>query len=55
MNTNARNGKTAFNVFNHGRFFGAAAVNGNVGSPGFGQIVSAASPRVVQLALKYSL
>jgi hypothetical protein len=44
----------AFNVFNHAQFFGAAAVNGNVGSPGFGQIVSAMSPRVVQLAVKYS-
>ncbi len=44
----------AFNVFNHAQFFGAAAVNGNVGSSSFGQVVSAASPRVVQLALKFS-
>lgn len=44
----------AFNVFNHAQFFGAAAVNGNIGSPGFGQIVSAGSPRVIQAALKYS-
>jgi len=44
----------AFNVFNHAQFFGAAAVNGNVGSPGFGQIVSAAPPRVIQIALKFS-
>lgn len=44
----------AFNVFNHAQFFGAAAVNGNVGSPSFGQIVSAAPPRVVQIALKFS-
>ena len=44
----------AFNVFNHAQFFGAAAVNGNVGSPGFGEIVSAAAPRVVQIALKFS-
>ena len=44
----------AFNVFNHAQFFGAASVNGNVGSPCFGQIVSAAQPRVVQIALKFS-
>jgi hypothetical protein len=44
----------AFNAFNHAQFFGATAVNGNIGSPGFGQFVSAASPRVVQLAVKYS-
>ncbi len=43
-----------FNVFNHAQFFGASAVNGNIGSPGFGQIVSAAPPRVVQIALKFS-
>lgn len=44
----------AFNVFNHAQFFGAAAVNGNIGSPGFGRIVSAGTPRVIQLALKYA-
>ena len=44
----------AFDVLDQAQFFGAAAVNGNVGSPGFGQIVSAAAPRVVQIALKFS-
>jgi hypothetical protein len=44
----------AFNVFNHAQFFGAAAVNGNIGSPGFGQIVSANSPRIIQAALKFA-
>jgi hypothetical protein len=42
----------AFNVFNHAQFFGAAAVNGNISSPSFGQIVSATDPRVIQLAAK---
>jgi hypothetical protein len=42
----------AFNVFNHAQFFGAAAVNGNISSPGFGEIVSANAPRVVQLGVK---
>ena len=44
----------AFNVFNHAQFFGAAAVNGNISSAGFGQIVNAMPPRQVQLALKLS-
>jgi Carboxypeptidase regulatory-like domain len=43
----------AFNVFNHAQFFGAAAVNGNISSTGFGQIVNAMPPRQVQLALKF--
>jgi hypothetical protein len=41
-----------FNVFNHTQFFGPAAVNGNISSPLFGQIVNASPPRLVQLALK---
>jgi hypothetical protein len=44
----------AFNVFNHAQFYGPAAVNGNISSANFGQIVSAASPRLVQIALKFS-
>ena len=44
----------AFNIFNHGQFFGPAAVNGNISSAGFGQIVNAAAPRLVQLAAKFS-
>ncbi len=43
----------AFNVFNHAQFFGAAAVNGNISSASFGQVVSAAPPRLVQLAAKF--
>jgi hypothetical protein len=42
----------AFNVFNHAQFYGAGAVDGNITSPTFGQIVSAASPRLIQLAAK---
>ncbi len=44
----------AFNAFNHGQFFGPTAVNGNIASPAFGQIVNANSPRVVQLAARFS-
>ena len=44
----------AFNVFNHAQFYGAAAVNGNIGSTSFGQIVSAAAPRLVQIAARFS-
>ena len=43
----------AFNAFNHAQFFGAAAVNGNITSPSFGQVVSANSPRVLQIAAKF--
>ena len=42
----------AFNVFNHAQFYGPAAVNGNISSANFGQVVSAAAPRLVQLAAK---
>ena len=41
-----------FNVWNHAQFYGAAAVNGNIGSSNFGEITSAAAPRLVQLAAK---
>jgi hypothetical protein len=44
----------AFNVWNHAQFYGPAAVNGNIESSNFGQIVSAAAPRLVQLAAKFS-
>lgn len=43
-----------FNVFNTAQFYGAGAVDGNVASSTFGQIVRAAPPRLVQLAVKYS-
>jgi hypothetical protein len=44
-----------FNVFNHAQFFGPLAVDGNIGDVGstFGQVVSAAPPRLVQLGFKF--
>ena len=44
----------AFNALNHAQFYGPAAVNGNISSASFGQIVSAAPPRLLQLAAKFS-
>ncbi len=45
----------AFNVFNHAQFYGPASVDGEVNNdPHFGQVVSAAAPRLVQLALKFA-
>jgi hypothetical protein len=43
----------AFNLFNHVQSFGAAAVEGNISSTTFGQAVSALTPRLLQLALRY--
>ena len=43
-----------FNVFNHAQFYGAASVDGEVNDPHFGDIVSAAAPRLVQLAIKFT-
>jgi hypothetical protein len=43
-----------FNVFNHAQFYGPASVDGEVNDPNFGQIVSAAAPRLVQLATKFT-
>ena len=43
----------AFNVLNHTQFFGPEAVNGNVTDAAeFGHVVSAQSPRLMQLSLK---
>jgi hypothetical protein len=45
----------AFNAFNHTQFDGPASVDGQVeDTENFGKIVSAASPRLVQLAAKFS-
>ncbi|HTF66433.1 MAG TPA: TonB-dependent receptor, partial [Edaphobacter sp.] len=44
----------AFNAFNHAQFYGPASVDGQIEDPNFGQIVSAAAPRLVQLAAKFS-
>jgi len=43
-----------FNIFNHTQFFGPAAVNGNFSSPLFGEVVKAAPPRLMQLAVKFT-
>jgi hypothetical protein len=42
-----------FNVFNHAQFYGPASVNGNINSSSFGDVVSAASPRLMQAAAKF--
>jgi hypothetical protein len=50
----------AFNVFNHAQFYGPASVDGNINSAtlgnssAFGQVVSAAPPRLIQFAVKFS-
>ena len=44
----------AFNVFNHPQFYGAGAVDGNIASPTFGNIIAAAAPRFLQLAAKFN-
>jgi hypothetical protein len=44
----------AFNTFNHAQFYGPAAVDGQRGDSAFGQIESAAPPRLVQLAAKFA-
>ena len=43
----------AFNVFNHAQFYGPAAVDGEINDPDFGRVVSAAAPRLVQVAVKF--
>jgi hypothetical protein len=41
-----------FKVFNHAQFYGPAAVDGEVNDPTSGRVVSAADPRLLQLAAK---
>jgi hypothetical protein len=43
----------AFNVLNHAQFNGSNSVDGNIGSSTFGNAISAASPRILQAALKF--
>lgn len=43
-----------FNTFNHTQFTGPGAVDGNIGSSTFGSVVSAAPPRILQGAVKFS-
>jgi hypothetical protein len=42
----------AFNAFNHAQFYGPVSVDGNISSATFGHVVSAAAPRLLQIALK---
>ncbi len=42
----------SLNVFNHGQFFGPAAVNGNIASGNFGAVQNAAPARLLQLAAR---
>jgi hypothetical protein len=44
----------AFNVFNHTQFNGPTAVDGDIGSSTFGQVISAAPPRILQGAIKFA-
>ncbi|NYF78115.1 TonB-dependent receptor [Granulicella arctica] len=44
----------AFNVFNHTQFNGPSSVDGDIGSSTFGEVISAAPPRIMQGALKFS-
>ncbi len=44
----------AFNVFNHAQFYGPASVDGVVNDANFGSVVSAAPPRLVQVAAKFN-
>jgi hypothetical protein len=43
----------AFNAFNHAQFFGPQAVDGNIDSSTFGQVIGAAPPRLVQFGAKF--
>jgi len=42
----------AFNVFNHTQFNSPGSVDGNIGSSTFGNVISAAPPRIMQGALR---
>jgi len=44
----------AFDVFNHAQFYGPLSVDGNINDSTFGQVVSAAPPRLLQLAAKFT-
>jgi len=44
----------AFNVFNHTQFNGPGSVDGNIGDTTFGQVISAAAPRIMQAAIKFN-
>ena len=42
-----------FNTFNHSQFFGANSVDGNINDSTFGEVISAMSPRLMQVSLKF--
>lgn len=44
----------AFNIFNHAQFFGPQAVDGNIDSSTFGDVIGATPPRLMQLAAKFT-
>jgi hypothetical protein len=44
----------AFNIFNHTQFNGPSSVDGDIGSSTFGNVISAAPPRILQGALKFN-
>ena len=44
----------AFNIFNRAQFNGPSSVDGDIGSSTFGNAISAAPPRILQAALKFS-
>ena len=43
-----------FNAFNQAQFYGPGAVDGNISSATFGQIVKAAQPRLMQIAARFT-
>jgi hypothetical protein len=43
-----------FNVFNHTQFNGPGSVDGDIGSSTFGNVISAAAPRILQGAVKFA-
>ena len=44
----------AFNIFNHTQFNGPSSVDGDIGSSTFGDVISAAAPRILQGAVKFN-
>ncbi|MBV9267318.1 MAG: TonB-dependent receptor, partial [Acidobacteriaceae bacterium] len=43
----------AFNIFNHAQFYGPSSVDGEINDSTFGTVVSAAAPRLLQVAAKF--
>ena len=41
-----------FNSFNHAQFFGPETIDDEILSPAFGQVISSAPPRLIQVAVK---